>query len=33
VRSRVEREGAHGFYRRLGYQSQKTQHVFLHKLR
>ena len=33
VRSRVEREAAHGFYRRRGYEPQKTQHVFLHKLR
>ncbi len=32
VRSRVEREGAHGFYQRRGYQKQKTQHVLLRRL-
>jgi len=32
VRSRVEREAAHGFYQRRGYQKQKTQHVFLRRL-
>jgi GNAT superfamily N-acetyltransferase len=32
VRSRVEREAAHGFYQRRGYQRQKTQHVFLRRL-
>ncbi len=33
VRSRVERDAAHRFYERRGYQQQKTQHVLLHKLR
>jgi len=32
VRSRIEREAAHGFYKRRGYQEQKTQHVLLRKL-
>jgi GNAT superfamily N-acetyltransferase len=32
VRSRVEREAAHGFYQARGYQRQKTQHVFLRRL-
>jgi GNAT superfamily N-acetyltransferase len=32
VRTRVEREAAHGFYQRRGYQKQKTQHVFLRRL-
>ncbi len=32
VRSRVEREAAHGFYRQRGYHPQKTQHVFIRKL-
>lgn len=32
VRSRIEREGAHGFYLRRGYCKQKTQHVFIRRL-
>lgn len=32
VRTRVEREAAHGFYQRRGYQRQKSQHVFLRRL-
>ncbi|MFC4819326.1 GNAT family N-acetyltransferase [Dokdonella ginsengisoli] len=28
VRSRMERERAHGFYERAGYRRSKTQHVF-----
>jgi GNAT superfamily N-acetyltransferase len=32
VRSRVEREAAHGFYKSRGYLHQKTQHVFSRKL-
>jgi GNAT superfamily N-acetyltransferase len=33
VRTRIEREGAHQFYKSRGYQEQKTQHVFIRKLR
>jgi GNAT superfamily N-acetyltransferase len=33
VRSRVEREAANGFYKRRGYQEQKTQHVLVRRLR
>lgn len=28
VRSRAERAGAHAFYRRLGFEQEKVQHVF-----
>ncbi|WP_148254275.1 GNAT family N-acetyltransferase [Aidingimonas lacisalsi] len=33
VHSRVSRTGAHRFYRRLGFEQTKTQHVFQHDLK